>query len=73
MQVRPKITLLPGRRGWFLTRVTADRSFAGRRVYLQRRNQFGRWVSVTRYTLGRLSGKLFRIPRTSGTYRIYMT
>ena len=73
VQVRPKITLLPGRRGWFLTRVRADRSVAGRWVYLQRRNQFGQWVSVTRYTLGRLSGKLFRIPRTRGTYRIFMT
>jgi plastocyanin len=73
VQVRPKITLLPGRRGWFLTRVTADRSFAGRWVYLQRRNQFGQWVNVTRYALGRQSGKLFRIPRTSGTYRIFMT
>ena len=73
VQVRPRITLLPGRRGWFLTRVTADRSFAGRWVYVQRRTQFGQWVSVARYTLGRLSGKLFRIPRTSGTYRVYMT
>ena len=73
VQVRPKITLLPGRRGWFLTRVTAAKSFAGRWVYLQRRTQFGQWVSITRYTLGRYSGKLFRIPRTGGTYRIFMT
>ena len=40
---------------------------------MQRRNQFGQRVSVTRYTLGRLSGKLFGIPQTRGTYRIYMT
>jgi plastocyanin len=73
VQVRPRVTLLPGRRGWFLTRVLADRSFAGREVYLQRRNQFGQWVSIQRYTLGRFSGKLFRIPRTPGTYRVFVT
>jgi plastocyanin len=73
VQVRPRITLLPGKRGWFLTRVQADRSYAGRWVYLQRRNQFGQWVSIQRFTLGRLSGKLFRIPRTRGTYRIFLT
>jgi plastocyanin len=73
VQIRPKITLLPGRRGWFLARVTAAKSFAGRWVYLQRRTQFGQWVSVARWTLGPNSGKLFRIPRTAGTYRIFMT
>lgn len=73
VQVRPRITLLPGRRGWFLTRVTGDRPFAGRWVYLQRRTRFGQWVSLARLALGPNSGRLFRIPRTAGTYRIYMT
>lgn len=73
VQVRPRVTLLPGKRGWFLTRVTADRSYAGHWIYLQRRNQFGQWVSIQRYTLGRLSGKLFKIPRTRGTYRTFLT
>jgi len=73
VQVRPRITLLPGKRGWFLTRVLGQGSYAGHWVYLQRKNQFGQWVSVQRYGLGRLSGKLFRIPRTRGTYRIFLT
>ncbi|MGE5690267.1 MAG: cupredoxin domain-containing protein [Pseudomonadota bacterium] len=73
VQVRPRVTLLPGRRGWFLTRVSADHSYAGRWVYLQRKNRFGQWVSIRRYTLGRLSGKLFRVPRTGGTYRVFLT
>ena len=73
VQVRPRVTLLPGKRGWFLTRVAADRSYAGHWVYLQRRNQFGQWVSIQRFTLGRNSGKLFRIPRTAGTYRTFLT
>jgi plastocyanin len=73
VQVRPRVTLLPGKRGWFLTRVAADRSYAGHWLYLQRRNQFGQWVSIQRFTLGRNSGKLFRIPRTAGTYRTFLT
>ena len=75
VQVQPKISLLPGRRGYFLARVSAARSFAGRDVYLQRRNRFGQWVSVEKFKLGRLSGKLFRIPALDGTnrYRIFMT
>jgi plastocyanin len=73
VQVRPRVTLLPGRRRWFLTRVLGDRSFAGHWVYLQRRNQFGQWVSIRRYVLGRNSGKLFRVPRVRGTYRVFLT
>jgi plastocyanin len=73
VQVRPRITLMPNRPGWFLARVTGDRSFHGRWVYLQRRNQFGQWVSIGRLALGPNSGRLFRTPRTAGTYRIYMT
>ncbi len=74
VQVAPKITLLPGGNGYFVTRVTADRSFAGRSVYLQRRTRFGQWVSIAKYTLGRYSGKLFRVrPRVTTTYRIFMT
>ena len=75
VQVRPKITLLPGKRGYFSTRVTAARSFAGSTVYLQRRTVFGQWVSVKRYTLGPRSGRIFKIPRRPGvfTYRIFLS
>lgn len=73
VQVRPRVTLLPGKRGWFLTRVLADRSYAGHWIYVQRRNRFGQWVSIQRWALGRNSGKLFKIPRTPGTYRTFLT
>jgi plastocyanin len=75
VQVRPKITLLPDRRGYFLARVTGVNSFAGRSVYLQRRSEFGQWVTVARFTLGPASGKLFSIPKRRGEnrYRIFMT
>jgi plastocyanin len=75
VQVRPKITLLPARRGYLLARVTGGRSFAGRSVYLQRRSAFGQWVSIARYRLGVNSGKLFRVPNRRGVsrYRIFIT
>lgn len=75
VQVRPKITLLPARLGWFIARVTGGQSFAGRFVYLQRRSAFGQWVSIARYRLGLNSGKLFRVPNRRGVnrYRIFIT
>lgn len=75
VQVRPKVSLMPGGRGWFLARVTGASSFAGRTVFLQRRSSFGQWVSVVRFRLGLNSGKLFRIPKRRGEsrYRIFIT
>ena len=73
--MRPKLSLLPGRHGWFLARATGAASYAGHYVYLQRRSSFGQWVSIARYRLGPASGKLFRVPRRPGTwrYRVFMT
>lgn len=75
VQVRPKISLLPARLGWFIARVTGGQPFAGRSVYLQRRSEFGQWVSIARYRLGLNSGKLFRVPNRPGVnrYRIFIT
>ncbi|MBA3366283.1 MAG: cupredoxin domain-containing protein [Actinobacteria bacterium] len=74
VQVKPKISLLPGKRGYFYARVSAGVSFAGKTVYLQRRTLFGQWVSVQRLTLGSQSGRIFKVPRRKGTwsYRIFM-
>ena len=75
VQVRPKITLLPTKKGgFFYTKVYGAHSFAGQVVFLQRRTSFGQWVIERSYTLGPLSGKSFRVPRRSGivTYRIWM-
>jgi plastocyanin len=75
LQVRPRITFMPSasRRGWMYARVFGDRPFARRWVYLQRRSAFGQWVNVAKYTLGQQSGRLFRRPTRSGTYRVFMT
>jgi plastocyanin len=75
VEVRPKLTFTPGARGFFLVRVTGAHSFAGRAVYVQRKTQFGQWLSIRKLVLGRYSGKLFRLARRKGTtrYRIFMT
>ena len=75
VQVRPKLTLTPSGRRWFLARVTGAHSFAGRWIYLQRRSGFGQWVSVARFRLGARSGKRFRTPSRRGIqrYRVFMT
>lgn len=70
-QIRPKLTLLPSG-GRLHARVMAGRSFAGRSIYLQRLSAFGQWVSVARFTLGPLSGRIFNRPRTAGTYHVYI-
>jgi plastocyanin len=75
VQVRPRVTFLPSRNGkWLYAKVYGARSFAGQVVFLQRRTITGQWLSVHRYTLGRLSGKLFPRPRRHGRtmYRIWL-
>ena len=75
VQVRPKVTLMPSGRSSLLARVAGAASYAGRFVYLQRRSNFGQWVSIVRYRLGDASGKLFRPPLRRGVsvYRIFIT
>lgn len=75
LQVRPKLSFMPSaeRRGWMYATVAADKSFARARIYLQRRTQFGQWVTTARFLLGQRSGRLFRRPRVAGTYRVFIT
>jgi plastocyanin len=73
VQVRPRLSLLPYGRRSFFARVTADRSFGGRWIYLQRRTQFGQWVSIAKLTLGPRSGRIFLKPRRAGVYRVFIT
>lgn len=74
VQVRPRITLLPGRRGWLRAKATAGVSLAGRAILLQARSRFGQWVTVRKLTLGRQSARVFRVrPARRTTYRVFMT
>jgi plastocyanin len=72
--VRPRVTF--GRRtGWFIVRVTGNRSFAGRTVHLQRLSRFGQWVTVERVGLGSQSARRFkkRMPLGISRLRVFMT
>jgi plastocyanin len=76
-QVEPKITLVPGLKGYMKTTVTAGRSFWHRHVYIQRLSQFGQWVNLAALTLGPQSGKIFKptayLPRGTSRIRIFLT
>lgn len=72
VSVRPKITLAGTRRN-FYARVTAARSFAGQWLVFQRLSTNGTWAGIRRLKLGQRSGRLFRVPRRGGTYRVFLT
>jgi plastocyanin len=75
LQVRPRLTLAHTTATRLFARVTATPSFAGRSIYLQRRSQFGQWVTVSKLKLGPNSGRIFKAPHRKGrfTYRVYIT
>lgn len=70
--VRPKLTLAGSRRNLY-ARVTGARSFAGNYVVFQRLGTNGAWAGIRRFKLGKKSGRLFRVPRRAGTYRVFLT
>jgi plastocyanin len=63
------------RRGHGAVRVTAARSMAGRKVYIQRFTRFHEWVKIRRVILGSSSARSFRLTLPRGRYvlRAYMT
>jgi plastocyanin len=74
VQVRPKLTFAPFERKRMFTKVLSASSHAGNFVYLQRLSAVG-WITIAKYTLGPLSGRVFKLPRKCGTvtYRIYLS
>ena len=68
--VRPRIIFRRVGGTRFRTRVIAARSFAGRRVRLQRRTTAGRWVTVKRVRLHRRSAATFRVQLRRRTSRL---
>ena len=73
VSIKPRVTFRPFGRGYWKTTVTGGRSYAGRSVYLQRLSSFGQWVNLRKLTLGPRSGRIFRLPRVSGRYRVFLT
>jgi plastocyanin len=72
--VRPRVSF--GRlTGWFIVRVTGQRSFANRVVILQRLSRLGQWVNVRKITLGSQSSRRFKslMPKGTSRLRIFMT
>jgi plastocyanin len=72
--VRPRVTFKL-RRGHGLVKVLANRSMAGRKVYIQRLTRFHEWVKIKRVILGSTSSRAFRFHPKRGRYilRAYMT
>ena len=58
----------------FFAKVSGARSFGGKFVYVQRRNDFGQWVSLKRVYLGAASSATFkaRLPRGRSRIRLFM-
>jgi hypothetical protein len=67
--VRPRVVFRRVGRARFRTRVLGARSFAGRKVKLQRLTSVG-WVTVKRVRLNRGSGKTFRVQLRRGRSRL---
>ena len=76
IRVRPRVGLsvLSSRPAVFRTKVTSAISYAGKLVYLQRRNALGRWVSIKRVRLNSLSAATFRatLPRGLSRVRVFI-
>jgi plastocyanin len=74
LQVRPKLTFMPFEHGRMYAKVLSATSHAGGFVYLERLTSVG-WVTIAKYRLGPLSGRIFTLPRRCGTstYRMYMS
>jgi Fibronectin type III domain len=68
--VRPAVRFRAIANRRFATRVVAERTFAGRRVQLQRRTASGRWVTLKHVRLNRRSAAVFRAALPRGTSRI---
>ena len=72
--VRPRLSLIR-RSPWFVTSAKANKSFAGRYVYVQRRSSLGQWVNRKKVILGSSGARRFKmdLPRGRHIIRIFMT
>jgi plastocyanin len=72
--VRPRITLIR-RAPWFVTSARANRSLAGRWVYVQRRSALNQWVNIKKVRIGSSGARRFKIDLRRGRHilRMFMT
>ena len=75
VQLRPAIRFSTAKR-WGAVKVKADRSLAGKKVYLQKFTRFHEWVKVRSVVLGKSSSKRFLLGLPAGhryAVRIFMS
>ena len=75
VQLRPAVTFSTSKR-WGSVKVKADRSLAGKKVYLQKFTRFHQWVKVKSVILGKNSSKRFLLELPRGhryAVRIFMS
>jgi plastocyanin len=72
--VRPRITLIR-RAPWFVTSARANRSLAGRWVYVQRRSALNQWVNIKKVRIGSSGARRFKLNLQRGRHvlRMFMT
>lgn len=74
VQVRPRVSLvlrdLAGRYGYFTTKALSTLSYAGTKVFAQRRNSTGGWTTLKVVTLGQFSSARFKVALPRGDSRI---
>jgi plastocyanin len=72
--VRPRITLIR-RAPWFVTSARANRSLAGRWLYVQRRSALNQWVNIKKVRLGSSGARRFKLNLRRGRHvlRMFMT
>jgi len=75
VQLRPAVSFSTSKR-WGSVKVKADRSLAGKKVYLQKFTRFHQWVKVKSVILGKSSSKRFLLELPRGhryAVRIFMS
>jgi len=76
-QVAPKMSLVPGGKGYMKAVISSPVSLWHKHVMLQRLSPYGQWVTVANLTLGEQNGRLFQpagyLPRGRSLIRFFLS
>lgn len=76
-QVAPKMSLVPGGKGYMKAVIASPVSLWHKHVTLQRLSPYGQWVTVANLTLGERNGRLFQptayLPRGRSVIRVFLS
>lgn len=77
VQVAPKVSLVPGGKGYMKAVIASPVSLWHKHVSLQRLSQFGQWVNIANLTLGEKNGRLFQpagyLPKGVSHIRVFLS